>query len=90
MKRVHLIITGDVTGVGYRAWMVRQATKLEVVGWVRNRDQGQVESVAEGSEDKLQALITQCRQGPEVSWVENVTVTWEKATQEFLGFSIQY
>jgi acylphosphatase len=90
MKRVHLIITGDVTGVGYRAWMVRQATKLEVVGWVRNRYQGQVESVAEGSEDKLQALITQCRQGPEVSWVETVTVTWEKATQEFSEFSIHY
>ena len=50
MKRIHLIISGDVQGVGYRAWTKRQAKDLGIVGWVKNREDKAVELVGEGEE----------------------------------------
>ena len=38
MNRLHLIISGDVQGVGFRAWVLRQARGLNLTGWVKNRN----------------------------------------------------
>lgn len=89
-KRVHLFITGDVVGVGFRAWMVRQAKQLGLTGWVKNSAHDTVEVVAQGSQDKLKLLIEYSHQGPEVAWVEKVEEKWEKETGEFREFSIVY
>lgn len=88
MKRIHLIISGDVQGVGFRAWMRREAQKLNLTGWVKNREDGSVETMAEGSEEKLQKLIELCRQGPEASWVDDVKITWQDFQNEFTSFEI--
>lgn len=90
MKRIRLIITGDVQGVGYRSWTVRQARRLQLTGWVTNRPDKSVELVAEGTYAALEKFITLCRKGPEVAWVENVNVTWQEATGEFLSFNVIY
>jgi acylphosphatase len=90
MKRVHVFIYGDVTGVGFRAWMLRQAQVKLLKGWVRNAGDGLVEAVFEGEEEKVDGMIDLCRQGPEVSWVEKVEVKEEKTTGEFEGFGIRY
>ena len=88
MKRIHLIITGDVQGVGFRAWITREAKNLELVGWVKNRTDDTVEIVAEGKEKELQKLIELCHQGPEISWVKDVLVEWSEATNELIGFEV--
>lgn len=88
MRRVHLVISGDVIGVGYRSWAVRQARELGIIGWVKNREDDTVEIVAEGN--YLEEFIARCKHGPDVSWVKDVTVTWEKATGEFVLFSVIY
>lgn len=72
MKARHLLIEGRVQGVGYRDWLVREATRLGVSGWVRNREDGRVEAVVAGDEPALQALLTACRRGPRLARVDHI------------------
>jgi acylphosphatase len=88
MKRIHLIISGDVQGVGYRAWVRREALKLNLSGWIKNREDGAVELRAEGVEVALQKLIDLCKKGPEVGWVKEVSVKWNDYTGEYKTFEI--
>lgn len=88
MKRLHLIISGFVQDVGYRAWVKREAEDLKLRGWVRNRDDGTVELVVEGNLKQLEKLIKQCWIGPEVCEVKQVHVVWQTATGEFTTFEI--
>lgn len=89
-QRVHLVISGDVQGVGYRTWARKQARDLGLVGWVKNREDGTVEVVAEGEKKDLEEFIKQCQHGPDVAWVENLEVIWEKSTGEFVEFEVVY
>lgn len=89
-KRIHLFIRGDVIGVGFRAWTLRQAQSKQLTGWVRNYNQKTVEAVFEGEEEKIKQMLVLCHKGPEVSWVEKVEERWEEATKEFAGFEIRY
>lgn len=88
-KRIRVLISGDVTGVGFRSYISHHASKLVLTGWVRNTAEGKVEAVFEGPKDMLLEMISKCQEGPEVSWVENVEVEWEEARGEYGGFSIR-
>lgn len=90
MKRVHLIISGDVQGVGFRAWVLRFAQDKLLTGWITNRSDRTVEILAEGPKDKLENFVAACQHGPDVAWVERVDVEWEEATGEFVNFSVVY
>ncbi len=89
MVRAHLIISGDVIGVGFRSWARREAANLGLVGWVTNRPDNTVEIVAEGPKNKLDELVELCQSGPEVSDVEKVDVTWGETTGEFVSFEVK-
>jgi acylphosphatase len=65
-------IRGRVQGVGYRAWVDRQARRLGLQGWVRNRRDGSVEAVFEGAEDAVANMIASCRNGPPSGRVDEV------------------
>lgn len=88
MQRIRILISGDVQGVGFRAWTLRFAQGKSLTGWVKNREDGAVEVVAEGAKKDLEELIKACHRGPEVAWVEKVDVTWSKGTGEFVGFEV--
>jgi acylphosphatase len=64
MNAVRLIISGRVQGVGYRDWLVGEATRLGVRGWVRNLGTDQVEAVVCGEAASVEAIVEQCRRGP--------------------------
>ncbi|MFO7854538.1 MAG: acylphosphatase [Paracoccaceae bacterium] len=64
MKAVRAVISGRVQGVGFRDWTRREAGRLGVSGWVRNRDDGTVELVASGEAEAVDALLEVCREGP--------------------------
>lgn len=68
-----LIVDGQVQGVGFRAWCVREANRLKLVGWVRNRTDGAVEIVVRGSEAAVDELAAVCRDGPSLARVTGVT-----------------
>lgn len=89
-ERVHLIIFGDVQRVGFRSFVLRQAQDLRCVGWVKNREDGAVEVVAEGPKEKLEELVRVCKRGPDVAWVKQVDVVWEDATNAFESFDVVY
>lgn len=88
--RLHAIVTGVVQGVSFRWFTQRRATELGLAGWVRNRADGSVEFVAEGSRDVLEGLIDIVRVGPSSSAVENVATEWQPATGEFHRFEIRF
>ena len=54
---LHAIVSGDVQGVGFRAHTSHIARSLGITGWVRNREDGSVEVVAEGAKTVLQELL---------------------------------
>jgi acylphosphatase len=87
--RVHASIEGRVQGVGFRAFVVDQASRLGVKGWVRNRWNGTVEVVAEGDQISLDKLIIALREGPRASYVSKLDVEWQAATSEFNQFSMR-
>lgn len=75
--RCRAIVTGRVQGVFYRDTCERTATALGVRGWVRNRDDGSVEVVAEGARDAVGQLLDWCRSGPPRANVTGVEITDE-------------
>lgn len=67
-----LRIAGRVQGVGYRDWLIREARRHGLWGWVRNRLDGTVEALLAGDEDALQNVLSACRRGPALALVESI------------------
>lgn len=67
-----LRIEGRVQGVGYRDWLVREAQRLGLSGWVRNRSDGSVEALVSGEEPAVQVLLSACRRGPRLARVDHI------------------
>jgi acylphosphatase len=84
MEIRHLVITGRVQGVAYRASMAREAQMLGVTGWVRNRADGSVEAMVAGSAEQIAAIMNWARRGPPAAQVEHVAV--EPGSGAFGGF----
>lgn len=68
---------GRVQGVGFRASVQRTAATCGLAGWVRNRPDGGVEAVFEGTPDAVDALVRFCREGPRGASVASVEVAEE-------------
>src|SRR5947207_436239 len=71
---LHLRVTGRVQGVGYREARRSEALARGIAGWVRNRRDGSVEAVLQGSNAATDALITWARRGPPAARVAGVEV----------------
>jgi acylphosphatase len=73
-RSVRLRIEGLVQGVGFRAFVEREARARGLHGWVRNRRDGGVEAVLSGPVERVDAMIDQCRKGPPSARVDLVKV----------------
>lgn len=87
MPARRLRIHGLIQGVGYRESMRREAEKLGVSGWVRNRHNGTVEALICGTDDAIAAIITWARIGPRFSNVERVLVENDEVITS-VGFTV--
>lgn len=65
-------VSGRVQGVGYRASLQREACRLGLGGWVRNRTDGTVEALLQGPQAAVDALIGWARRGPPGAHVTEV------------------
>ena len=83
-----LIITGNVQGVGFRAFVRNRAIKNNITGWVKNLDDGSVEALLSGSQENLNKLIEITRRGTPWSKVSNVVVTYNEDQEEYSLFEI--
>ncbi len=88
-KRLHVIFSGRVQGVGFRFTAEAIAAKMDVKGWVRNLMGGQVEIVAEGSESDLLSFISSIEDHFS-SYISDKQISWESPTSEFKDFGIRF
>ncbi|RJP87638.1 MAG: acylphosphatase [Desulfobacteraceae bacterium] len=89
-KAVHVMIRGRVQGVCFRMETRKAAIQVNVRGWVKNRPDGAVEGVFEGTPENVEALINWCRRGPRMASVSDVVVRDLDYTGEYEDFSIRY
>ena len=82
MKRVHVVVSGRVQGVFYRATCADAARRLELGGWVRNLPDGRVEAVFEGQDGRVDEMVEWCRRGPELAHVDLLEVVPEPVAGE--------
>jgi acylphosphatase len=69
---LHFLVRGRVQGVGFRWFVHREASELELKGWVRNTEDGEVEVVVAGDEPALNELRASLRRGPRGSRVDKL------------------
>lgn len=74
MKEVYLKIEGRVQGIGYRRWAVSKALDIGgISGWVRNEDDGSVEILMRGEDEKIGEMVDACYQGPVFARVDKIS-----------------
>jgi len=88
--RLEAIVHGLVQGVNFRYYTRREASRLNLTGWVKNRWDGTVEVVAEGDRNRLEKFLVWLQRGPDAAVVEKVDVHWTEATGEFNLFEVRY
>ena len=89
MKQVHLLISGFVQGIGYRSWVRSRARSLGLTGWINNLENGSVETVFQGEEEKIKEMIKLCKEGPPMAEVENIEIQWDQINGEFKDFQVR-
>jgi len=88
--RLHAVVHGRVQGVNFRYYTVRTAQRLGLNGWVANRWDGTVETVAEGSQKALGEFRAFLHRGSPSAWVQQVDVDWLPPTGKFDHFGVRY
>jgi acylphosphatase len=69
---LRLRIEGYVQAVGYRNFVISEATRLGVDGWIRNRSDGTVEALVSGPNASVETLVGLCMKGPPGARIGNV------------------
>ena len=86
----HLIISGRVQGVGFRHFTYRNASKLNLKGWVQNLQDGTVEIVLAGSPENVNKMVDKLEEGPPSARVQNIEeVNGSVNTENLNDFSIR-
>lgn len=87
VERRRVTVRGRVQGVWFRDSTRREALALGLAGWVRNRSDGSVEAVFEGSPTAVEAAVEWCRHGPDRAVVDTIEVA-EEPPEGLAGFAI--
>ena len=87
-RRMTVLYSGRVQGVGFRYTAKTVATGFEVSGTIRNLPDGRVELVAEGARQELDAFRTALQDAGLAGFIRDEKVDWADAKNEFRGFEI--
>lgn len=88
LKTVHLLVSGKVQGIFFRAFTKDNARQLNLKGWARNLTNGKVEILASGGLTNLNELIHRVKEGPPASDVEDVLIEWRSFDDSLSEFDI--
>ena len=87
MKK-HLLIYGNVQGVGFRYWLYEKAIKKNIRGWVKNKITGEVEALLIGNDEDINEIIKLCEKGPHSSNVTQIKIQDYKQEYSKKSFDI--
>lgn len=90
MKRLHIFFSGRVQRVFFRKTCLFKARMLGLKGWVKNLQDGRVEALIEGEEEKIKKLITNIGKGNPLIRVDYTEIIEEEYKEEFKDFKITY
>lgn len=88
IERLHMVVSGRVQGVWFRASTEREARRLGLVGEVWNRVDGRVEIIAEGERGDLRKLLAWAEVGPAGARVTGCRAQFQPASASYSQFSI--
>lgn len=87
--RLEAVVRGRVQGVGFRYFVLSQARRLRLGGWVRNETDGKVRCIAEGPREDLELFLETLYEGPAGALVDGVAVLWGPAAGAPSPFEIR-
>ena len=87
--RAHITVCGLVQGVGFRYFVLNQAERFGLNGFVRNLFDGGVEIVVEGDRSIVEEFIKSVKTGPRLARVTDLMIDWQKPEQQFHEFTIR-
>jgi acylphosphatase len=71
MKRLSIVVSGRVQGVGFRFFAQEVAEELAISGWAKNTFDGNVEIEAQGEEESLAVFSKKIAEGPALANVNS-------------------
>lgn len=90
MIQLHIVVSGEVQGVGYRYYTQMKAIQYGITGWVKNLQGGGVEILASGEKAALERFIDEVRRGNPFSHVNHIEVNETEKTDTYKSFAIKY
>ena len=88
--RAEIVVNGLVQGVGFRYFVMREAKKLELNGYVKNLYTGEVLTVVEGEKAIIEEMINKLRVGPIHASVKSCKIDWQEPKNEFTDFEVRF
>ncbi len=89
-QELHATVRGQVQGVGFRYFVVDKAQSLGLHGYARNKSNGDVEVLAQGTRPALERLLTLLWRGPSAAQVQEVITEWRQPTEHISGFHVRW
>ena len=89
MNELHVVVSGKVQGVWFRAWTRDTAREMGVTGWVRNLADGNVEAAGQGEEKLLKHFLERLFDGPPLARVTHIDSTWRDAESQYPDFEVR-
>ncbi|HHE76436.1 MAG TPA: acylphosphatase [Candidatus Parcubacteria bacterium] len=87
--RAHIFVSGVVQGVFFRASVAEKARNLDLSGWIKNLDDGRVEIIFEGSEERIKKMVFWIRSEPGMWRIKDIQIEWQSYKEDFNNFEIR-
>lgn len=87
MKTIRVYITGIVQGVFFRKFLEEKANEFSVRGFCRNLEDGRIEVVVEGRDERVNEMLDACKKGSQHSEVKDIQIQ-ELRHQGFKDFKV--
>lgn len=88
--RAEITVSGLVQGVGFRHFVITNAEEMELKGYTKNLNNGDVEIVAEGPKERIDVLFNKVKIGPMHAQVKDTFIKWRDYKGEFTRFEVRY